>query len=104
MFPVWDANAGRTDIEMAMLVVAAVRCGGVEVELDINCVGRKKVVVMVSVGLYVEMLKSLTPLLGALGGGRVAKQKCEVDEAHSKEGLGTFDVLAVVDECGKCLV
>ena len=49
MFPVWDANASRADIEMAMLVVAAVWCGGVEVEFDIHCIGREKVVVVVSV-------------------------------------------------------
>ena len=104
MFPVWDADASGADIEMAMLVVAALWGGGVEVEFDIHCIGRKKVVVVVSVRLYVEVLKSLTPLLGTLGRGRVAKEKCDVDEAHSKEGLGTFDVLAVVDECGKCLV
>ena len=73
VFPVWDANASRADIEMAMLVVAAVWCGGVEVEFDIYCIGREKVVVVVSVRLYVEVLKSLTPLLGALGRGRVAK-------------------------------
>ena len=63
MFPVWDANASRADIEMAMLVVAAVWCGGVEVEFDTHGIGRKKVVVVIGVGLYVEVLKSLTPLL-----------------------------------------
>ena len=104
MFPVWDADASGADVEMAVLVVAALRGGGVEVEFDIHCIGRKKVVVVVSVRLYVEVLKSLTPLLGTLGRGRVAKEKCDVDEAHSKEGLGTFNVLAVMDESGKCLV
>ena len=63
MFPVWDANASRADIEMAMLMAAAVWCVGVEVEFDIHGVGRKKVVVVISEGLYVEVLKSLTPLL-----------------------------------------
>ena len=27
-----------------------------------------------------------------------------MDEAHSKEGLGTFNILAVMDESGKGLV
>ena len=104
VFPVWDADASGADVEMAVLVVAALWGGGVEVEFDIHCIGRKKVVVVVSVRLYVEVLKSLTPLLGTLGRGRVAKEKCDVDEAHSKEGLGTFNVLAVMDESGKGLV
>ena len=63
MFSVWDANASRADIQMPILVVAAVWCGGVEVEFDINSVGRKKTVVVIGVWLYVEVLKSLTPLL-----------------------------------------
>ena len=56
MFPVWDADASRADIEVAMLVIAAVRCGGVEVEFDIHCIGGKEVVVVIGVRLYVEML------------------------------------------------
>ena len=63
VFPMWDANASGADIEMAMLVIAAVRCGGVEVEFDIHSVGRKKIAVVIGVWLYVEVLKSLTPLL-----------------------------------------
>ena len=88
MFPVWDADASGADIEMAMLVVAALWGGGVEVEFDIHCIGRKKVVVVVSVRLYVEVLKSLTPLLGTLGRGRVAKEKCDVDEARRVQCIG----------------
>ena len=60
--------------------------------------------IVVSVRLDSKVLKSLTPLLGTLGRRRVAKEKCEVDEAHSKEGLGTFNILAVMDESGKGLV
>ena len=58
-----DADAGGADVEMATLVVAAVRCGGVEVEFDIHSVGKKKIAVVIGVWLYVEVLKSLTPLL-----------------------------------------
>ena len=104
MFSVWDADASGANIKMAVLVVASLWGGGVEVEFDIHCIGREKVVVVVSVRLDAEVLKSLTPLLGTLGRGRVAKEKCDVDEAHSKEGLGTFNVLAVMDESGKGLV
>ena len=68
MFPVRDANASRADVKVAMLGVAALWGGGVEVEFDIHCIGRKKIVVVVSVRLDVEVLKSLAPLLGALGG------------------------------------
>ena len=68
MFPVWDADASGADIKMAVLAVAALWGGGVEVEFDIHCIGRKKIVVVVSVRLDVEVLKSLTPLLGTLGG------------------------------------
>ena len=63
MFSVRDADAGGADIEMAVLVVATVRCSGVEIEFDIHSVGREKIVVVVGVGLYVEVLESLTPLL-----------------------------------------
>ena len=104
MFSVWDADASGANIKVAMLVVASLWGRGVEVEFDIHCIGRKEVVVVVSVRLDAEVLKSLTPLLGALGRGRVAKKKCEVDEAHSKEGLGTFNVLAVMDESGEGLM
>ena len=68
VFPVWDADASRADVEMAVLVVAALWGGWVEVEFDIHCIGREKVVVVVSVRLDVEVLKSLTPLLATLGG------------------------------------
>ena len=59
----WDANASGADIEMAMLVVTAVWCGGVEVQFDINSIGRKKIVVVIGMWLYLEVLKPLTPLL-----------------------------------------
>ena len=68
MFPVRDADASRADVKVAMLVVAALGGGSVEVEFDIDCIGGEKIVVMISVRLDVEVLKSLAPLLGALGG------------------------------------
>ena len=104
MFSVWDADASRANINVAVLMVASLWGRGVEVEFDIHCIGREKVVIVVSVRLDSEVLKSLTPLLGTLGRGRVAKKKCEVDEAHCKEGLGAFNILAVMDESGKGLV
>ena len=39
-----------------------------------------------------------------MGGGWIGKQKCKVDQANGKDGLGAFDVLGVVDEVRKCLV
>ena len=39
MFSVGNADTGGADIEMAVLVVAAVRCRGVEVEFDIHSGG-----------------------------------------------------------------
>ena len=77
MFPVGDADASRADVKVAVLVVAALGGGGVEIELDIHCIGGEKIVVVIGVRLDVEVLKSLAPLLG---------------------------VLAEVDESGKCLV
>ena len=68
MFPVQDADASRTDVKVATLVVAVLGGGSVEVEFDIDCVGGEKIAVMISVRLDVEVLKSLAPLLGALGG------------------------------------
>ena len=68
MFPVRDADASGADVEVAMLVVASLGGGSVEVEFDIDCVGGEKIVVMIGVRLDVEVLKSLAPLLGALGG------------------------------------
>ena len=65
MFPVRDADASRADVKVAMLVVAALGGGR---EFDIHCVGGEKIVVVISVRLDVEVLKSLAPLLGALGG------------------------------------
>ena len=46
----------------------------------------------------------MTPLLGSLCGGWVAKEQSEVDEADGKDGFGTFYVLAVVDKRGEGLV
>ena len=34
-----NANAGGADIEVAVLMVASVRCKGVEVKLDVNGIG-----------------------------------------------------------------
>ena len=68
MFPVRDADASRADVKVAMLVVAALGGGRVEVEFDTHCIGGEKIVVVISVRLDVEVLKSLAPLLGALGG------------------------------------
>ena len=53
VFPVGDANACGADIEVAMLVIASLRCNWVEVEFDIDSVGGEEVVIMVCVGLYV---------------------------------------------------
>ena len=44
-----DANGGGADIEVAMLVVAALGWVRVEVELDVDRVRREEVVVVVSV-------------------------------------------------------
>ena len=104
MFSVWDADASGANVKVAVLMVASLWGGGIEVEFDIHCIGREKVVIVVSLGLDAEVLKSLTPLLGTLSRGRVAKEKSEVDETHSKEGLGTLNILAVMDESGKGLV
>ena len=104
MFPVGDADAGGADIEVAMLMVTALRWEGVEIELDVNRVGGEKVVIMVCVGKHMEVLQSLAPLLGALCGRWVAKKESDVDEANCKDGFGAFDVLAVVDESGEGLV
>ena len=68
MFPVRDADASRANVKVAVLVVAALWDGGVEVEFDIYCIGGEKVVIVVGVRLNVEVLKSLAPLLGSLGG------------------------------------
>ena len=68
MFPVRDADASGADVKVAMLVVASLGGGSVEVEFDIDCVGGEKSAVMISVRLDVEVLKSLAPWLGALGG------------------------------------
>ena len=68
MFPVRDANACRADVKVAVLVVAALWGSGVEIQFDINCIGGEKIVVVVRVRLDVEVLKSLAPLLGSLGG------------------------------------
>ena len=43
-------------------------CGACGKVVDIHCIGREKIVVVISVRLDVEVLKSLAPLLGALGG------------------------------------
>ena len=104
MVSVWDADASGANVKVAVLMVASLWGGGIEVEFDIHCIGREKVVIVVSLGLDAEVLKSLTPLLGTLSRGRVAKEKCEVDETHSKEGLGALNILAVMDESGKGLV
>ena len=39
MFPVWDANASGADVKVAVLVIAALWGGGVEVELDVDGIG-----------------------------------------------------------------
>ena len=47
MFPVRDADASGADVKVAMLVVASLGGGSVEVEFDIDCVGGEKIVVMI---------------------------------------------------------
>ena len=56
MFPVRDADASRADVKVAMLVVAALGGGRVEVEFDIHGIGGEKIVVVISVRLDVEVL------------------------------------------------
>ena len=45
-----DANSCGANIEVAMLMVAALRLVGIEVELDVDGIGREEVVVVVGVG------------------------------------------------------
>ena len=59
---------------------------------------------MVSVGQNLKVAEALTPLLGSLCRGRVAKEKGDVDEADCKDGFGAFNVLASVDQCGESTV
>ena len=49
VFSVGDANGCGSNVEVAMLVVATMRFEDVELELDVDRVGRDKVVVVVSV-------------------------------------------------------
>ena len=56
---------------------------------------------VVSVRKHLEVPQALSPLLGALGRRRIAKQEGDVNEADSKNGFCAFDVLAVVNECRK---
>ena len=48
-----------------------------------------------------ELAEALAPLLGSLCRRRIAKEKCDVDEARSKDGFSTFDVLCFVYQCGQ---
>ena len=79
-------------------MVAALWCDGVEVEFDIDGIGGQEVVVVVGMGKHMEVLEAMAPLLRSLGGGWVAKEEGDTDEANSKDGFCAFDVLAVVYE------
>ena len=50
MFAVGNANGCGANIEVAMLMVAALGLVGIEVELDVNGIWGEEVVVMVGVG------------------------------------------------------
>ena len=50
MFAVGNANGCGAHIEVAMLMVAALRLVRIEVELDVNGIGGEEVVVVVCVG------------------------------------------------------
>ena len=57
--------------------------------------------VAVSVRQNLKVSQALAPLLGSLCGRRIAKEKGDVNEADSEDGLSAFDVLAFVDQCGE---
>ena len=72
MFTVWNADGCGAHIEVAMLVVTALRLNGVEMEFDVNGVG-EEVAVVVGARQDVELAEALAPLLGSLRGRRIAK-------------------------------
>ena len=95
-----NANSCGADVEVAMLVVAAMGWVRVEVEFDVDRIGREEVVVVVSVGKNVELAETISPLLRSMGVGGIGKEQCDVDEACGKDGFGSVDVLCVVNQNG----
>ena len=63
MLAVGDANSCGANIEVAMLMVAALGLVGIEVGLDVDGIGGEEVVVVVGVGQNVELAEAIAPLL-----------------------------------------
>ena len=69
-----DANGCRADVEMAMLVVAAMWWNGVEVEFDVNGILGQKIVVVIGMGKNTELAEPIAPLLRSVCCGWVGKE------------------------------
>ena len=63
VFAVGNTDGCGANIEVAMLVVAALGLVGIEVELDVNGIWGKEVVVVVCVGQNVKLTETVAPLL-----------------------------------------